>query len=71
MCQPGLPKPYSDSHPNSPFSDGFHKTKSAGSFLYSATYTLDPSTISYKFIPDKFPYPDIDETEKRTWPLAK
>ena len=33
MCQPGRPLPHGLSQPITPSGDGFHSTKSAGSFL--------------------------------------
>ena len=54
-CHPGLPKPQGDSHPGFGGGLGFHKIKSAGSFLYGATSTLLPIICSSRLRPDKEP----------------
>ena len=49
------PLPQGESHEGSSSFDGFHRTKSAGCFLFSETSTLDPATNSSKFLFDNFP----------------
>ena len=43
MCQPGRPRPHGLSQPGRSASDGFQRTKSAGSRLYGATSTRAPA----------------------------
>ena len=52
-CQPGRPNPQGDSHPGKGSGDGFHKIKSAGSFLKGATSTLLPAICSSRFLLDR------------------
>ena len=54
-CQPGLPFPQGEFQKGSSFSDGFHKTKSSGFFLFFETSTLDPAIKSSNFLLDNFP----------------
>ena len=67
MCQPGRPgaaMPAGEGHdgsacfsPTAPPTvfDGFHSTKSIGSFLYGATSTRAPATISSSVRLDSLP----------------
>ena len=55
VCHPGLPMPHGDSQPGCTPVLGFHKTKSAGSFLKSATSTLLPAICSSLILFDNLP----------------
>ena len=58
MCQPGRPgaaRPAGEGHDGSPGFDGFHSTKSIGSFLYGATSTRAPAAISSSVRLDSLP----------------
>merc|ERR1711965_1015717 len=53
-CHPGLPLPQGESHPGSFLSEGFHKTKSKGSFFNFDTSTLAPALRSSGFLFESF-----------------
>ena len=58
ICQPGRPgvaMPPGDGQDGSPGFDGFHSTKSIGSFLNGATSTRAPAIISSSERPDSLP----------------